>query len=99
MTDPQQTISYLDELQQLGFTNDAFWRIHHFCDKEKRDTINTHKAYCEKTGAFREGDNNARVQERLGLLLKYYKAYHSGNPRIFPDLADAVCRLIPSQPF
>jgi len=97
MTDPQQTISYLNELQQLGFTNDTFWRIHHFREKEKRD--NTHTAYCEKTGAFRKGDNNARVQERLALLLKYYKAYYSGNPRMFPDLADAVYRLIPSQPF
>src|SRR5436305_2313490 len=95
MTDPQQTISYLDELQQLGFTNEAFWRVHHFREKEERETINHHRAYCERIGAFRESDNNALVQERLALLLKYYKAYHSGNPQIFPDLADAVYRLIP----
>ena len=99
MTDPQQTIAYVDELQQLGFTNEAFWRTHHFRDKDKRATIKAHVAYCEKTGSFREGDNNARVQERLALLLKYYKAYHSGNPEVLSDLADAAYRLIPSLPY
>jgi len=99
MTNPKQTIAYLDELQQLGFTNEAYWRVHHFREKNKRDTINAHRAYCEETGALREGDNNARVQERLALLLKYYKAYHSGKPTAFPELADAIYLLIPPLPF
>lgn len=93
---PEQTIAYLDELEQLGFTNEAFWRVHHFRDKGERDTINSHRGYCEKTGSFQAGSNNERVQKRLEIILTCYKSYHQGNPSIFPKLADATYCLIPS---
>ena len=99
MNTPRETIAYLDELQQLGFTDEAFRRIHHFREKSRSATINAHRAYCERIGSFRDDENNARVQQRLALLLTCYKAYHSGNSDVFPDLADAVFRLIPWVPY
>ena len=95
MTNPSQTIAYLDELEQLGFTNEAYWRVHHFREKNERDTINAHRKYCERTISFGDDKNNERVQKRLALILQYYKDYHLGNPAIFSDLADAAYRLIP----
>ena len=37
--DPKQTLALLDELELLGFMDEAFWRLHHFRGK-KRVTIN-----------------------------------------------------------
>lgn len=95
MGNPQQTIAYLDELQTLGFTDEAFWRIHHFREKGKQHPISAHRAYCEKTDSFRDDDNNERVQLRLGIILKYFNEYYEGNPAIFTELADAAYMLVP----
>ncbi|SRR5713101_2027034 len=96
MRDPKLTIKYLDELQSLGFTDDAFSKIHHFREKGESHPINPHRAYCEKTDSFQDGGNNERVQIRLEIVLKYFKAYHSGNPAVFARLADAAYVLVPS---
>jgi hypothetical protein len=66
---PQRTVVLLDELETLGFTNEAFWRLHHFREKDKRDTIHSHKSYCERIGSFKDGDDNERVQVRLEKVL------------------------------
>jgi hypothetical protein len=95
MRNPKQTIAYLDELLTLGFTDEAFWKIHHFQEKGENHPINTHRTYCEKTDSFQDGGNNERVQMRLEIVLKYFKAYHAGNPAAFPRLADAAYVLIP----
>jgi len=97
MTNPKQTIEYLDELQKLGFTNEAFCLLHHFRENGIRETINSHRSYCEKTGSFdRDDGSNQRVQERLKIVLKYYRDYHAGNPAMFTQLADAAYRIVPA---
>jgi hypothetical protein len=95
MRNPKQTIAYLDELRTLGFTDEAFWIIHHFREKGEHHPINTHKSYCERTDSFQDGGNNDRVQIRLEIVLKYFKAYHTGNPAMFARLADAAYVLVP----
>ena len=104
MRDPKQTIAYLDELEALGFTNEAFWRLHHFRDKDRKDTIQSHRRYCEKTESFHEDETNERVQIRLEIVLEYFKRYYADAVRagrinatdIFPPLADAAYLLVPS---
>lgn len=95
MRNPKQTIAYLDELQALGFTDEAFSKIHHFREKREDHSINTHRSYCEKTDSFQDGGNNERVQIRLEIVLNYFKAYHAGNPAMFIRLADAAYALVP----
>jgi hypothetical protein len=65
MRNPKQTIAYLDELQTLGFTDEAFWRIHHFREKGEKESINGHRSYCEVTDSFLDEGTNERVQIRL----------------------------------
>jgi hypothetical protein len=104
MRDPKQTIAYLDELEELGFTNEAFWRLHHFRDKGRHDTIQSHRRYCEKTESFHEDETNERVQIRLEIVLKHFKQYYADPVRadgtsaakIFPLLADAAYTLVPT---
>jgi hypothetical protein len=96
---PKQTLACLDELQQLGFTDEAFWRVHHFREKERRETINGFRSYCEKTDLFHDDGNNERVHKRLEMILTHYKAYHSGNRVMFTRLADAAYCMIPAVPF
>ena len=96
---PQRTVVLLNELETLGFTNEAFWRLHHFREKGKRDTIHVHKSYCEKTDSFEDDGNNERVEVRLEMVLKCYKAYHEGNPDMFTYLADAAYCMVPAKVF
>ncbi len=95
MRQAKQTISYLDELQTLGFTDEAFSKIHHFREKGENHPIRTHRSYCEGTDSFQDGGNNERVQIRLEIVLKYFEAYHAGNSAMFARLADAAYVLIP----
>ena len=96
---PQQTIAHVDELERLGFTDEAFSRLHHFRDGPHPENIfNGHDFYCEKTTSFRKESNNVRVCKRLGFLLEYYRPYHAGESESFPRLADAVYTLIPPLP-
>jgi hypothetical protein len=109
MMNPKQTIAYLKKLRKLGFTNEAFCRLHHFREKDRKETINSHRSYCEKRDSF-DGDDgsNQRVQIRLGIVLKYFREYYAGNPamevlplgqgevrEIFVRLADAAYVLVP----
>jgi hypothetical protein len=96
---PERTVVLLDELETLGFTNEAFWRLHHFREKENHETIHSHKSYCEKTGSFKDGDNNERVQVTLEMVLKYYKLYHDRHPGMFTRLADAAYCMVPALAF
>ena|SRR5271155_879642 len=93
---PQRTVELLNELETLGFTNDSFWRLHHFRENGEKDTIGSHKSYCEQRGSFQDNSNNERVQVRLEIILKYYRAYHNGNPGMFPRLADAAYCMVPA---
>lgn len=89
--DPQETIRLLDELVTLGFSNEAFQVLHHFCDEA---TIHAHRAYCESHDTFRAGGNNELVQERLRMVLAAYRAggFKSRNPGVFVALAEAAVR-------
>ena len=108
MRNPKQTIAYLDELQTLGFTDEAFWRIHHFREKGEKESINGHRSYCEVTDSFQDGRTNERVQIRLEIVLTYFKRYFSGNAasglmparrgefeKTFIKLAEAAYTLVP----
>jgi len=109
MISPKQTIVYLDKLRELGFTNEAFYLLHHFFrEKGRKETINSHRSYCEERDSF-DGDDgtNQRVQIRLGIVLEYFNKYYAGNramevmlpkgqaSEIFIRLADAAYVLVP----
>jgi hypothetical protein len=92
--DPQETIRLLDELVDLGFSNDAFHVLHHFGDDA---TIHAHRVYCEAHESFRANSNNELVQKRLRLVRNSYKAggFRSGNPEVFVALARAASHELP----
>ena len=98
MVDPKKTIALLTELEKLGFTDEAFWRVHHFREKQERHPITTHRSYCAKTDSFEDDGNNERVQIRRKIVLEHYRLYHTGNPAVFPELADAAYCLVPALP-
>ena len=94
--DPQQTVAFLDELERLGSTNDAFSRLHHFREMTSgSETISGHRSYCQQTASFQNDGNNDRVSRRLDLILTVYKQYHAGKPAVFPRLAEAAYVMIP----
>jgi hypothetical protein len=90
--DPKRTLALLDELQRLGFNDEAFWRLHHF-RRRTRETIGRHRAYCEKTSAFLPDGTNERVQRRLAFVLETYR--EPGNTKNLIMLADAAFDKIP----
>ena len=65
------TLGLLDELQRLGFNDDAFWRLHHFRRVGRPDSIARHRNYCMglKRGVFNPGSENERVALRLSFVL------------------------------
>lgn len=92
MVSTAQTLKLLDELVSLGFPDAAFARLHHYREKGRNDTITAHRAYCEKTTHFREGETNELVQRRLKLVLDAYKlsGFRSRRPGVFVGLAEAA---------
>jgi hypothetical protein len=102
--DSSCTIRLLDELEALGFNDDAFARLHHFWQRPdehpgRRSTINSHRLYCHRTTHFRPDGNNARLQRRLEVVLERYRQGGFDNPSAFHALADASVALIPFRPF
>ena len=96
MTKPSITIILLDELESLGFDNTAFSALHHFREKGRRETIKSHRKYCENTRQFKENDNNLQVQRRLRLVLNAYVlgGFESQYPEVFLGLAEAAYKEI-----
>jgi hypothetical protein len=106
MRNPKQTVAYLDELKTLGFTDEAFWRVHHFREKGEKESINGHRSYCLVRDSFQDGGTNELVQIRLEIVLNCFKQYHAQNPKVisagrnrawetFIRLADAAYVLVP----
>ena len=91
MADPKRSLELLRALSELGFTDEAFARLHHFRVTNQRALISAHRHYCEKTRGFRPGGENDRVQQRLEMVLRAYRSggFQSSDPRIFCALADA----------
>jgi hypothetical protein len=97
--DPKRTLELLNELEELGLNDEAFWRLHHF-RPQKRETIAGFRAYCEKTSTFRPGGTNERVHQRLALVLKTYhdSGLPPGNTKVLIALADAALVEKPLRP-
>lgn len=92
MASPQRTLDLLEELQRLGFDDEAFWRLHHFRLKDRKDTIQEHADYVRKQTTLRDNDSNEEVQRRLELVLHAYRqgGFTSGRREVFAGLADAA---------
>jgi hypothetical protein len=97
MTSPERTIELLDQLEALGFDDQAFARLHHFRLKGRRPTISAHRLYCDATSSFQDAGENELVQRRLELVLKAYRSgvFKSGRPEVFGALADAAFHELP----
>ena len=97
MTDPKRTIELLEQLKQLGFTDRAFAKLHHFRLQGRDDSMAAHTAYCEQHGSFLRGGTNEAVQLRLELVLNAHKSggFTSGREAVFVSLAEAAWAEIP----
>ncbi|TBR72120.1 MAG: hypothetical protein EPN64_18935 [Burkholderiaceae bacterium] len=96
-TDPATTLRLLDDLQPLGFSDEAFALLHHFPVPER---IASHRRYCEalwEEGARFRTQNNPLVQRRLEMVLAMYKAgdFKSSVPAVFEHLARATVLEVP----
>jgi len=89
---PKRTLDLLEELRDLGFNDEAFWRLHHF-RKRKKEKIASFRAYCEKTSAFVPDGANERVHRRLAFVLETYR--EAANTKNLIALADAAFDKIP----
>lgn len=99
MTSPQRTLDLLDQLQALGFDDEAFAKLHHYRLKGVKDTIQKHREYCKTQTNLRTNDSNEEVQRRLEMVLKAYSAggFSSRRPEVFAALADAAFSELPPQ--
>ncbi|MBE0702802.1 MAG: hypothetical protein IH582_06485 [Afipia sp.] len=95
--DPKETLRLLDELEALGFTSEAFAKLHHFRLAGREATIGRHRSYCNKTSAFAADGTNELVQRRLKLVLDSYRqgGFRSGHSAVFVALAEAAFHEIP----
>ncbi|MBN9602427.1 MAG: hypothetical protein J0G33_05795 [Afipia felis] len=95
---PRETLRLLDELEALGFTSEAFARLHHFRLAGREATIGRHRSYCNKTSTFAADGTNELVQRRLKLVLDSYQqgGFRSGHSAVFVALAEVAFHEIPS---
>lgn len=99
-----QTLKLLDELQKLGFSDDAFWRLHHKREptahrrQPQRETIKDFRRYCEGRQTFDPFGENARVHERLVFVMSIYTdvGFAANEPNVFIALAEASFKAIPT---
>ena len=64
-TDPKGTVQLLHDLGELGFDDDAFYRLHHKREVRIRETIGGFGKYCLDTKRFQKGGTNYFVHWRL----------------------------------
>jgi hypothetical protein len=97
MTNPKKSLDLLQRLSEIGFTDEAFARLHHFRLKDRKASIAEHLHYLAKTTTFQDDGENERVQRRLELVLKAYQAggFVSGDAGVFAALADAAFSELP----
>lgn len=94
-TDPRRALRLLDELESIGFTDQAFAVVHHFGSKEK---IQSFRNYCEtRPKAFQEGGTNSDVVRRLEAVLRmlWGAGLTSRDEALFVCLARAAVVEIP----
>lgn len=94
---PKKSLELLRTLTELGLTDEAFARLHHFRLKNRKAFISAHRHYCEKIESFQDDGENERVQRRLQLVLDAYQGggFRSGDPHVFAALADAAFHELP----
>ena len=92
----ERTLKLLNELRELRFNDEAFWRLHHFRNPTTA-TIARFRAYCERHSEFIPGGENERVHERLDFVLKTYRerGHAPGQSKEFIDLAETAFVKIP----
>lgn len=93
----KRSLELLDELEKLGFNDEAYWRIHHFRvkdGKQKKDTIKAHRKHLHDRAAGNDQltvtRTNMQVQQRLAWILETYVAegQPAGNQTRFVELAE-----------
>lgn len=94
---PRRTIDLLVELDKLGFPEEAFSRLHHFRLEGKKESIASHRKYCDTHDTFVTDGDNERTQQRLEMVLNAYQGggFRSGKSSVFIALADAVFYELP----
>ena len=97
MANPKLTLTLLDQLESVGFTDKAFLRLHHSRVRGWRAAIKAHRDYCNKVSEFQRDGDNHRVQIRLKLVLDAYRkgGFRSARERVFLALADAAFAEVP----
>ncbi len=97
---PAYTLRLLDELESLGFDDLAFSQLHHWRASGKAETIRSFRNYCLKHDEFHANGNNARVAQRLELVLKAFTldGFASRNSAVFSALAEAAWLEVPVSP-
>jgi len=102
-----ETLELLDTLEDIGFTDDAFWRLHHKREptakrkQSQKETIAKFRAYCEgiqrRTDSFKYNSENEHVHERLKFVLRKYRegGYAPRQTNIFIALAEEAFLKIP----
>ena len=97
MANPKRSVELLNQLETLGFTDEAFALLHHSRVRGRRDTIVSHRSYCEKHSLFQRDGDNERTQRRLEFVLRRY--LHGGGSDcrsdIFVELANRAFGEIP----
>jgi len=90
MADPRRSIEILDQLEAMGFTNEAYQLLHHSRARGWKHTISRHRAYCEKVSSFQHDGDAERDQRRFEFVLEKYLAggYPAGRSEIFEALAN-----------
>jgi hypothetical protein len=93
--DSKRTLQLLKELEEMGFDDDAFGRLHH-----KRETISGMRKYCEDNPNRIFGDANERVYKRLSFVLNASKELKLScdQTQFFNTLAEAAFNVIPPSP-
>lgn len=93
-TEPQLTIALLQELQSYGFTDNEFALIHHHHGSTK---IKGHLNYCSNHLRFERNSNNAKVYNRLEIILNAFKGggFSKDNEKVMEYLAKASVVQIP----
>ena len=101
MAKAQRTLDLLDQLTSKGFDDSAFWLLHHARLRNWRETISSHREYCENicrnSSEFLADSENERVQRRLAwILAKYEKSgRENGDCAYFRELAEAAFNGLP----
>jgi hypothetical protein len=96
--DPKRSIELLNALVELGFTDEAFSRLHQRRLADQKVTIERHQRYCAETiESFRPDGENELLQQRLALVLNAYRAggFNSRRSQVWMALADAAFHELP----